>query len=714
MAVMGGAFFLTLYVLSVLPQHAVWFLLIASAVCFVLTLLVRRLRRRERLPILFGAVLGACLLILINTTAVFRPIAALDGQTVQITASLADLPRENGDSFSYELRTRSVDGAPMRCRIALWSSTDLQLMPSQTVSCSAKVFASDKPDASGVWLRTYGVDDLSVTDSRPDLFARMLEVRRYTIDTLLHVMPGTTGAVLAAMVTGDTTHIPADVYAHMRNCGVVHIFSVSGFHLSVFSMLLYQFLEKRRLPRFAAVLPSIALVLFLMAVTGFSNSSVRAGIMLLMLLFGRLFFLQSDPVNSLGASLLIMGFIQPFCAGDVGLHLSVLGTLGVILSAPLAERLSQRIRFRPLILRTSAQAFVSTICVSGCIHLMTLLPIALHFDTLSLISPIANAAILFAAEWAMIGAAVSTLLSVFAPIRFLFRAVSFLAGLLARYCIAVSGFLGGLSFSAVRADRTTLSFWIAGTLLVIAVVLLRAADRRHILIGTAVSLSILIGCMGFRVWSVRDSVFVTALDVGNRSAVLVQSRGETALIGCGGPHTARRVLQYTDDVDLLLLPRTTLTECGGAADLIRSVPCREIRLPERVPMVEGLFFAASPEVSKAGTQRIGAVQTIYRCGENGAVYLTAHGKTILLLFSPGCDLTQIPPAWLHADIVYTRSDLPPAMEADKIGLVLLSRDASQGDPIPQTIRTGGALAVSTADNGDVRMRIDPDGTIGFE
>ena len=154
-----------------------------------------------------------------------------------------------------------------------------------------------------------------------------------------------------------------------------------------------------------------------------------------------------------------------------------------------------------------------------------------------------------------------------------------------------------------------------------------------------------------------------------------------------------------------------MTECGCAGELVRTLPCREIWVPTRVPAVEGLFFFASPERRTSGERRIGAVQMQYRGGKDAAVYLTAHGRTMLLLFSPGCDLSRLPRSWTQADIVYARSALPSDMRADRIGLVLLSRSAAQGEP---AIRMSGTLAASTAGNGDLRLRIDPDGAVGLE
>ena len=716
MAVLGGAFFLALYVLGLVPQRIRLVAAVVFAAGFLLSVTGRRLRGTQAAPAVCAAVLCACILLQIHTTAVFRPIASLDGRSVRITASLADLPLSYGDGWRYTLRTDSVDGVPMRCRIEVCSQSGTELTLSQTAAFTAHVYTSETPGPGGVWLHAYEMRDCEITERRPDFTMRMLQVRQYAIRTLCRLVPGTCGVVLAAMVTGDSSRIPSDVYHRMRECGIAHIFAVSGFHLSVFSLFLYRFLTRKRFPRIPAVLLAGLIVFFFMAVTGFSYSSVRAGTMLLLMLFGRAFFWRADACNSLGFSLLLMGFIDPFCASDVGLQLSVLGTLGMILASPVATRLTRRIRLRPIALSKLAQGVISALCMSGCIWTLTLPVLTLRFGWISLVSPFANAALLFAAQWAMIGAAVSVLLSVIPVLSFLANAVAFGAALLTKYCIAVSDFFGGFSFSSVRADKRALCFWIAGTLLVAAAAIsLPLTRRRKVWLSTVLSLAMLICVSGFQFWSLRDTARITVLDVGNASAVLLQSRGESALIGCGGARTASLVQAKTARLDLLLVPRTKAAECQGAADLIREVPCGRVLAPARMPETEPLFFYASPRTTACETCKIGDAELSYRSGQDyAAVYLQIYGRTMLMLFSPGCDLSRLPQTWLNADVVWSRSDLPPVMEAEKIGLVLLSRSRTQDDQTIRAIRASGATVAATAERGEICLRIDKSGAVGLE
>lgn len=713
LAVTGGVLFVTLWFLGLLPHASFWPLTVCAAVLCALVVCVRPLRRKGLLPFVCAVILAGCILFSFHYAFVFKPIAALGGKTVQVTAALADLPQQHDDGYRTVLRTDSVDGAPLRCRIALYTEEKPNLPCRGTVTFRARLYANDSPGSSGVWLRTFEMNDLQYTDSS-GFFGRMLAVRQYAIETLLERLPGTNGAVLAAMITGNEQYIPADVYARMRDCGIVHIFSVSGLHLSVFSMLLYRFLERRRAPRAVLVLPSAVLTFLLMAVTGFSYSCVRAGIMLLLMLLGRCFFWRSDGLNALGASILVMVMIDPFCVGSVGLQLSVLGTLGVILASPIVETRVEALRVRPRFLRKPVHLFLSALLVSACIHILTLPVTVIEFRRLSLISPLANACLLFAAEWAMIGAAAATLLSAIPILGVLSKPLLFGAGLLAKYCVTVSDLFGDLPFAAVRADFAGFRFWIVGTLIVVSVILmLQGTLRRKAVVSAAISLGILASLLGFHAWNLHDLARITVLDAGNQSAVLVESRGKTALIGCGGKQAPTRVSLYADAVDLFVVPRAKDTECGEAHVLTRTVPCAEIWAPARAPALEPLFFFADPVVTTRETRTVGDIRLTFD-SDAEAVFLEIYDRTALLVFSPGCDLGKIPRAWLDADFLVSRSDVPPALTAENYAAVLLARSVGQGDLPAREILSRGGLAAATAGRGDICLQVRKDGAIGLE
>ena len=366
---------------------------------------------------------------------------------------------------------------------------------------------------------------------------------------------------------------------------------------------------------------------------------------------------------------------------------------------------------RPRFLRKPVQLLLSVLLVSACIYILTLPVIVTAFRRVSLVSPFANACLLFAAQWAMIVAAVAVLLTAVPFLGVLSRPFLFGAGLLAKYCVFIADLFGRLPFAAVRADYAGVHIWIAGTLIVVsAAILLRGSLVRRAVICAAVSIGILASMLSFHAWNLRDTVRITVLDAGNASAVLLESRGRTALIGCGGKRTVRRVRQYADALDLLIVPRAAETECGAAHKLVRTVPCAEVRAPQRVPVLEPLFFNADPIVTDCATMTVGDAELTFDSRAE-AVFLRLYGRTALLVFSPGCDLAHLPRAWLDADILISRGDVPPALTAENYAAVVVSCDARQGAlPLPER----GGLTAVTGGKGDLYLQVRRDGAIGLE
>lgn len=104
---------------------------------------------------------------------------------------------------------------------------------------------------------------------------------------------------------------------------------VSGLHLSlvcgVFATRTGRF---RRLRSAAAIL----LVLFMMGLTGFSPSVLRAGIGALILHLGSLFLLSADPLTSMALAAVLISFQGPYAVCDLAFQLSFAAALGVVLA----------------------------------------------------------------------------------------------------------------------------------------------------------------------------------------------------------------------------------------------------------------------------------------------------------------------------------------------------------------------------------------------
>ena len=74
------------------------------------------------------------------------------------------------------------------------------------------------------------------------------------------------------------------------------------------------------MPRRLSALLTAAIVLIFMALTGFTPSVTRAGVMCLVLLAGQMVRREADSLNSLGLSLLLILAANPFAVMDVDVY----------------------------------------------------------------------------------------------------------------------------------------------------------------------------------------------------------------------------------------------------------------------------------------------------------------------------------------------------------------------------------------------------------
>jgi len=198
------------------------------------------------------------------------------------------------------------------------------------------------------------------------------------------------GSLLSALVLGLKKEVPNDVKNWFRLTGTAHIMAISGLHVSVMvlileSLLIGTFFISRR----KVFYPLILLVLLFVALTGFSASAIRAGIMGLMVAYSRKIGRLHQGVNLLVLAAFLMLWQNPkLLRADAGFQLSFLAMLGIVYFEPYFLKLFQRIpnwkhfEMRQILaMSLGAQIFV--------------LPLILYyFGNLSLNAPLANILIL--------------------------------------------------------------------------------------------------------------------------------------------------------------------------------------------------------------------------------------------------------------------------------------------------------------------------------
>ncbi len=146
--------------------------------------------------------------------------------------------------------------------------------------------------------------------------------------------------LLAGLVLGATSEIPETLQDQFRQTGTFHIFSVSGLHVGMIAVILWQLLRAFAVDRRACVLLIIPALFFYSLVTGWKPSSIRAATMTAIFLLGMISSRQPVPLNSLCAAAFLILAQSTNELFNPGFQLSVTVVAAILVfSAPIQKRL---------------------------------------------------------------------------------------------------------------------------------------------------------------------------------------------------------------------------------------------------------------------------------------------------------------------------------------------------------------------------------------
>lgn len=223
-------------------------------------------------------------------------------------------------------------------------------------------------------------------------------------------LPEPHAAFIAGLILGERRSFPPELTEKLQITGTSHIVALSGYNITIVADAFMRALSFLFIPfSWAFGLAMLGIIFFTM-LTGAQASVVRAAIMGILVLIarreGRLYRMR----NALALAGAVMLFHNPkILRFDVAFQLSFLATLGLIYGAPIVEQYYQKIKLRltpparklRLIKENrdhagiAKKSFFHEIVVSTLAAQLFVLPLLVyHFGRLSLISPLANLAIL--------------------------------------------------------------------------------------------------------------------------------------------------------------------------------------------------------------------------------------------------------------------------------------------------------------------------------
>lgn len=143
--------------------------------------------------------------------------------------------------------------------------------------------------------------------------------------------------VLSAMLLGDKASLDMNIKELYQRNGIGHILAISGLHISIICLLVYKLLNLFRFPR---PLPLCFTTVFLWLygeMTGFSISTNRAILMMLLLLLAKELGRSYDAVTALALGAILTLFQKPYAIFSCSFLLSYSAVLGAVLIVPLCR-----------------------------------------------------------------------------------------------------------------------------------------------------------------------------------------------------------------------------------------------------------------------------------------------------------------------------------------------------------------------------------------
>ncbi len=485
-----------------------------------------------------------------------------EGKVVQIKGRIVEEPYENYGRFYYVIKTDSIamDGVRQKTKIRLSSSVSLDAEYSDVFEGTVHFtsISDENSFASHRRLLSKGItataflmknDYYTVSDGNGGIYSFAVFMRNKLKSSIRDLYPDETGEILSAMMTGDESDVDSDIVNAFRNTGMAHVLAVSGLHLTLIASAITWFLRRFYINRKIIAVIVCVFIWFYAAVAGFPMSSLRAAIMITIMLIGIIADRLHSPLNSLGIAILIICLVNPYAAIDAGLIMSFSSTFGLIEVAPKLNKYVQKYLFKN---RSGkwldlAKDIVSIFVTSFTASIFILPASVLYFGKISLLSPVTNT-ILVSVSVLFLGIGfVAVLLSLFGNIgsfiAYPFMTIDWFIG---KILLQIIKFFDSIPGTVINTGKNTVTAVFGCILIaVLFIVFFRSSkNRKHLFIicSFCCSMIVFVWFMSARV--LNDRVSISVFDTGKSVMVLAKHESSSLLIGDGGDDYDLSLVQY--------------------------------------------------------------------------------------------------------------------------------------------------------------------------
>ena len=391
--------------------------------------------------------------------------------------------------------------------------------------------------------------------------------------------------ILGGIVFGDDAVPPPEyIKKSFVNSGLLHILAASGMNVGFIFAFWVFMLKRLKIPYRTRILSGMLIVILYTLMTGLGPSVIRAALMLLFVLAGKLIDRDAHSVSLLSLVAVLMLIYNPAYLNDVSFQLSFFVTFGLITTA---QTVMQKFP-------SAVPDWVKAMIVIPVIAQIWVVPIQMfYFNTISLYAVFANIISSILLSVISFMGFLSSILAIIKPIAdIMCMSFDFILNYFLITLISISDFFGSLPHCIIQTTHPNIfQILIYYTMLLCATYLIKFDKYKKALCVLGIT-SLILLCTTARI-ETKD-LTITAFDVQNADCFLIKTPEQKyffidtgkAPYKSGNSQAKIIMLKYLADKGIKDIEGVVVTHfdndhSGGVVDIISNTNVKTLYLNSR-------------------------------------------------------------------------------------------------------------------------------------
>lgn len=579
-------------------SHAQIVLALIFTILLILTFAIKIFSIKRVLILLFLFYFGFTLSILKVKTS--DELVVLAPANVEISGRISDIPTSIGNNkirFILKVETVNNRHATGKTLVTIEENNHTSLDVGEKIKLNGNLrvpFKSTNPSQFdySAYLKNFNVftvfyaeeGAISKLEDTPNLKWKLLnklnKIRNDIIKIHARALKSPNLEILGGIVFGDDAVSPPDyVKTSFINSGLLHILAASGMNVGFIFLFWEALLKLFKIPFRIRIISGMGMVILYTLMTGLGASVIRAALMLIFVLCGKLIDRDAHSVSLLSLVAVIMLIYNPAFINDVSFQLSFFVTFGLLTTA---ESISAKIKIipdwikYPIIIPIIAQIWV--------------IPIQMfYFNTISVYSIFANIASASVLSIISFAGFLSSILAIIPAGAIICNTCDFALNYLLTILIEISKFFGSLPHCIIQTTHpNVLQIIIYYLMLITCTYLIKHSQIKKAVI-TVFIIAVILLLSAIRIPS--KALEIIAFDVQNADCFLIKTpQNKYFFIDTGkAPYNSGNsqakiiMLKYLKDRGIKNIEGVIITHfdndhSGGAVDIAENTNVKKLYL----------------------------------------------------------------------------------------------------------------------------------------